>query len=520
MRFVQRTNETDFLHFRPANGCWSFIGRIGGRQDIGLAAGCTLGNTIHEIGHTVGLWHEQSREDRDQFITINWDNIPLNNQHNFTQQITDGDDVGPYDYSSIMHYGAFAFAINNNIPTIAAPQPIGQRNGLNGGDIEAVEAMYRIPARVHAIPGWFGANDHYGDIAIGDIRGNGQRDIVVFHIDNPSGENHGYYRIGWNMDEQGRPQGWTGPKAVPGWFGAENQGAGIALADFSGNGRLDLIVFHIDNPGGENHGYYRIGRDLDNHGNVTGGWSGSFRVPGWFGAENQGAAICIADINHTGRPDLLVFHLDNPGGENHGYYRIGWNLSHAGDTGDWSDIKRVPGWFGAEDQGAGVAIADISGTGQFDLIVFHLDNPQGENHGYYRVGRNLDEQGNITGGWGDIIRIDGWFGAHNQGAGIAVGTLQDDNPDLFIFHIDNPAGENRGFYRVVRDINCPPAINNIPGWLELRTRAVISVLVILMAVVDQILSSCILIIQVVRTMATTESAGILMNWEVPEVGVR
>jgi hypothetical protein len=81
-----------------------------------------------------------------------------------------------------------------------------------------------------------------------------------------------------------------------------------------------------------------------------------------------------------------VFHLDNPGGENHGHYRIGWNLDSAGNvTGGWSPIVGLPGWFGAEDQGAGVALADINGTGRQDLVVFHVDNPGGENHGYYRV---------------------------------------------------------------------------------------------------------------------------------------
>jgi astacin len=44
----------------------------GGRQDIGLASGCGTGATIHEIGHAFGLWHEQSGEDRDRFVKINW----------------------------------------------------------------------------------------------------------------------------------------------------------------------------------------------------------------------------------------------------------------------------------------------------------------------------------------------------------------------------------------------------------------------------------------------------------------
>jgi hypothetical protein len=51
-------------------------------------------------------------------------------------------------------------------------------------------------------------------------------------------------------------------RAVPGWFGNEDQGAGIALADVNGNGRQELLVFHVDNPGGENHGWYRVISDL------------------------------------------------------------------------------------------------------------------------------------------------------------------------------------------------------------------------------------------------------------------
>jgi hypothetical protein len=174
-------------------------------------------------------------------------------------------------------------------------------------------------------------------------------------------------------------------KPVPGWFGSQDQGGDIAVADVSGNGRPDLIVFHLDNPGGENHGYYRIGWNLDAAGNVTGGWSGVIPVPGWFGAEDQGAGIAIADTDGAGRPDLIVFHLDNPGGENHGYFRIGRNLSTSGVVANWGPVVQIPGWFGAENQAAGISAADVNGNGRTDLLVFHVDNPAGENHGYYRI---------------------------------------------------------------------------------------------------------------------------------------
>ena len=100
-----------WLTCQDATGCSSWVGRQGSRQDVNLSAGCGFGATVHELGHAVGLWHEQSREDRDQFVTVNWANIQPAQRHNFDQHITDGDDVGGYDYGSIMHYGATAFGL-------------------------------------------------------------------------------------------------------------------------------------------------------------------------------------------------------------------------------------------------------------------------------------------------------------------------------------------------------------------------------------------------------------------------
>jgi len=170
MRFVKRTASNasqypNYVNFKSANGCWSYVGMQGNKQDIGLASGCGFGATVHEIGHAWGLWHEQSREDRDSHVRINWQNITAGKEHNFNQHISDGDDVGSYDYGSIMHYGRTAFSKNGQ-PTIVpltSGKVIGQRSGLSAGDIAAVHSIYQIwhTAKVNRVFATHGSKNAY-----------------------------------------------------------------------------------------------------------------------------------------------------------------------------------------------------------------------------------------------------------------------------------------------------------------------------------------------------------------------
>jgi hypothetical protein len=140
---LPRSGQHNYLTFKPGVGCASNVGMQGGEQFITLAPACDGGHVIHEIGHALGLWHEQSRKDRDLYIRILWQNIRPGMEHNFYQHISDGDDIGSYDYKSIMHYPTWAFSRNAQ-PTIVARdnEPIGQRDGLSQGDIAAINTLY------------------------------------------------------------------------------------------------------------------------------------------------------------------------------------------------------------------------------------------------------------------------------------------------------------------------------------------------------------------------------------------
>jgi hypothetical protein len=155
VEFVPKTSShTDYVSFVVGSGCSSWVGRQTLAQTINLSSGCTTGNIIHEIGHAIGLWHEQSREDRDSHVTINWANIQVGKENNFAKHITDGFDLGSYDFVSIMHYPCAGFSKNglNTITPINPPagvscnaagvNKIGQRIALSTGDLSAVSKLY------------------------------------------------------------------------------------------------------------------------------------------------------------------------------------------------------------------------------------------------------------------------------------------------------------------------------------------------------------------------------------------
>nr|BAU29958.1 hatching enzyme [Syngnathoides biaculeatus] len=147
IRFIPRTTQRAYISFEPKFGCFSQLGRIGGKQLVSLQRfGCVQHCIIqHEVLHAMGFYHEHTRSDRDRYIRINWGNIHKYEKHNFEKQDTNNLQI-PYDYNSIMHYGRTAFGVRQAVTIVPIPDSsveIGQREKLSDLDVLRINRLYR-----------------------------------------------------------------------------------------------------------------------------------------------------------------------------------------------------------------------------------------------------------------------------------------------------------------------------------------------------------------------------------------
>ncbi|XP_037662300.1 meprin A subunit beta isoform X2 [Choloepus didactylus] len=148
--FKPWAGEANYISVIKGSGCWSSVGnRHVGRQELSIGTNCDRIATVqHEFLHALGFWHEQSRSDRDDYVSIIWDRILSGRENNFNtynDQVSDSLNV-PYDYTSVMHYSKTAFQ-NGTEPTIVTRIPdfmdvIGQRMDFSDYDLLKLNRLY------------------------------------------------------------------------------------------------------------------------------------------------------------------------------------------------------------------------------------------------------------------------------------------------------------------------------------------------------------------------------------------
>lgn len=172
--FVYTTSGPRIRYHKAPEGDGCYTEHVGHNQDgsrrsiaeVWLEAwgsdgfGCySRGIAIHETLHALGFYHEQARDDRDDFVRIFWGNIEFGKKHDFRNPdgwfVNRAVDVGPYDFDSIMHYGCTDFAKEDGLRTLEPKvagvtcedngkgRPIGQRAGMSDGDILGVLTAYQ-----------------------------------------------------------------------------------------------------------------------------------------------------------------------------------------------------------------------------------------------------------------------------------------------------------------------------------------------------------------------------------------
>jgi hypothetical protein len=151
VEFKEWEGESDYISIYPMSGCWSYVGHVyPNQQNISIQQpGCDWSATIeHELMHALGIYHEQSRPDRDDYVFIDAEEVTDGHLHNFNKY--DFQYVSPvgteYAYDSIMQIGPYSFN-GFDKPTIVPRigyflDVIGQRKTFSTLDATRINTLY------------------------------------------------------------------------------------------------------------------------------------------------------------------------------------------------------------------------------------------------------------------------------------------------------------------------------------------------------------------------------------------
>lgn len=231
-------------------------------------------------------------------------------------------------------------------------------------------------------------------VAIGDIDKNGRPDMILMGIDNPKGKNNFWYKVLYDIDENGYYSKESSILSISaeGW---ENSGGDIALCDLNNNGILDMVLLCTDKPttAGRAYRWYYVAYDLKPDGH----YNSLSSLNTGLGHDGDGAGVAVGDIDNNGTLDILFMALDAPSGKDKFVYEILPDIDKYGNSyAKPIYTPRFPDSLSPCDtgQGAACSLYDLDNNGFLDAIFVAIENIKGKSNSWkYVTGHNLNKQG-------------------------------------------------------------------------------------------------------------------------------
>lgn len=119
---------------------------VGGRQYVNVSNGADVPIVVHELGHTLGFFHEHQRFDRNEYVRFNSSCAAPGSASAFERQAHRETYLSAYDYASIMHYSSYTFATRWGCPTLVkrGGSPVPEQVELSAKDIASFKRLYPL----------------------------------------------------------------------------------------------------------------------------------------------------------------------------------------------------------------------------------------------------------------------------------------------------------------------------------------------------------------------------------------
>ncbi|XP_012940944.1 low choriolytic enzyme [Aplysia californica] len=176
IHFVPRLHQVNYIYVLPrSTSCSSQIGCTHrGKQEVSIGKGCERkGIIIHELTHAIGFWHEHTRPDRDNYVSIDIQNVDSSHRHNYDKHTHSRTLHTSYDYASVMHYNAYEFALDRTKPAMTPKRSVpdgakmGQRLQHSTIDVLKIQRLYKCHEDTSHIVQWLSSPDDHCDFAKG-----------------------------------------------------------------------------------------------------------------------------------------------------------------------------------------------------------------------------------------------------------------------------------------------------------------------------------------------------------------